>query len=341
METILSANLRQVAVEVADASAVGAARRLAAEAARRAGLTEARAGDVALLATEAATNILKHAGKGEILVRPLGAGASGGVEILAIDSGPGMADPARSMVDGNTTAGSYGIGLGAMRRVANIFDIHTEPGKGTVIAMAVYGDGGTGPAGAVHVGAICVPMPGESACGDAWALAIGPTEAHILVADGLGHGPLAAAASETACDVLAANPGVPPAAAIQDMHLALRATRGAAIGIARIDTIAEEVTFAGVGNIMASIYDGAARRQMVSHNGIVGSNMHKVQEFTHPWNAGSLMLLCSDGIGTRWDLNQYAGLALCQPSVIAGVLYRDFARGRDDATVLVVREHQA
>jgi serine/threonine protein phosphatase PrpC len=181
-------------------------------------------------------------------------------------------------------------------------------------------------------------MRGETVCGDAWAIATDPTLLTILVADGLGHGPLAAQASELAANIVAKAPDTPPGAALQDIHLALRPTRGAAVAVARLDLLKESVQFAGIGNIMASVYDGGTRRQMVSHNGIVGHNIHKIQEFPYDWSQHSLLILCSDGIGTRWDLQQYPGLAQCHPSVIAGVLYRDFVRRRDDATVLVIRE---
>jgi hypothetical protein len=97
--------------------------------------------------------------------------------------------------------------------------------------------------------------------------------------------------------------------------------------------------FAGVGNIAASILDGNDRRQMVSHNGIVGSNLRKVQEFVSPWSSGAMLIMHSDGLGSRWDLEHYPGLAMRHPSLIAAVLYRDFARKRDDVTVLVVREN--
>ena len=110
--------------------------------------------------------------------------------------------------------------------------------------------------------------------------------------------------------------------------------------LAQLDLLQNRLDFAGVGNIMASITTGEARRQMVSHNGIVGSNVRRIQEFRHDWSPASLLLLCSDGLGTRWDLAQYPGLDRHHPSVIAGVLYRDFVRGRDDATVLVIRERQ-
>ena len=340
METFLSAAQRQVAIQVSDASGVGAARRLVADFSRRANLDETAAGSAALVVTEAASNIVKHAGKGEILVRPVYSGTTAGIEILAIDTGPGIANLAHSIEDGATTAGSYGIGLGAMRRTADAFDIYTARDQGTVIAMTIYGRSGTRGNCAVQLGAVCLPMPGETICGDAWALAAGPTQATLLVADGLGHGPLAAEASEMAAGIVVANPALPPGPAMQDIHLAVRATRGAAVAVAQLDLLANRVDFAGIGNIMASIYDKETRRQMVSHNGIVGSNMHRVQEFSQDWLPDSVLLLCSDGLGTRWDLNQYPGLVRHHPSVVAGILYRDFVRGRDDVSVLVIRERQ-
>jgi hypothetical protein len=209
-----------------------------------------------------------------------------------------------------------------------------------VIAMRVFGRGGAGAPRALELGVVCLPIPGESICGDAWAIAAEPTRFSALLADGLGHGPHAADASEAAARILAADPQGMPGALLEDMHRALRGTRGAAAALARVDLLRDEIRFAGVGNIMASVYEGAVRRQMVSHNGIVGSNVHKFQEFTQPWHPGSLLVLCSDGLNTRWDLNRYPGLIDCHPSVIAGVLYRDFARRRDDVTVLVLREHR-
>ena len=47
----------------------------------------------------------------------------------------------------------------------------------------------------------------------------------------------------------------------------------------------------------------------------------------------------SDGISARWSLDDYPGLVRRHPGVVAGLLYRDFQRESDDATVIVVR-HQ-
>ncbi|QBE62867.1 ATP-binding SpoIIE family protein phosphatase [Pseudoduganella lutea] len=348
METILAAEHRQSCHTLADGSQVAAIRRIAVDLCQRLDFDETAAGEVAIVVTEAATNILKHAGHGEILLRPLFGRGVHGLEILALDNGPGIANVPASLADGRSTAGSYGVGLGAMRRLATDFDIYSAPGRGTVVMMAMWPRQLTElspaeaarTAPALHWGAVCLPMHGEDLSGDSWALAHDATSATVMVADGLGHGPLAAMASELAATTVAQEPELPAGTLMEDMHAALRPTRGAAAAVARIDMLDETITFAGVGNIAAHLFSGDDRRQLVSHNGIVGSNVRKVQEFGAPWNPTAMLVLHSDGLGSRWRLEDYPGLAACHPAIVAGVLYRDFSRGRDDVTVLVVRDHQ-
>ena len=159
----------------------------------------------------------------------------------------------------------------------------------------------------------------------------------LMVADGLGHGPGAALASQAAVAVLQAQETLEPAAMIEAMHAALQTTRGAAAVAARLDFQQDRIQMAGVGNISACVIQGETRRQLISHNGIVGHNLRKVQEFGAEWTPGALAICCSDGIGTQWDLRAYPGLQNCHPALIAAVLYRDFMRLRDDATVLVIQ----
>lgn len=340
METILGARHPQLSLQVRESSEIAAARRAGNDLARQHGFDDTDCGRVALVIMEAATNIVKHAGHGEILLRPVVAGDVPGVEIIAIDSGPGITNLAASMQDGTSTAGSYGVGLGAMRRVADEFDIHSLAGKGSAIWMMIWAGKPAGLASAWRIGTVCLPLPGEEICGDAWAVCGGAGCVTIVVADGLGHGPSAAKASEAACAVLSGCSDLPPAALMHDAHHALRSTRGAAVAVARIDCSLEQTTFAGVGNIAACVVDHHQRRQLVSHNGIVGSNMRKAQEMTATWSDDSTIVLHSDGLGTRWHLDQYPGLAACHPALIAAVLYRDFSRRRDDVTVLVIQENK-
>ncbi len=340
METILAAQFRQTSYPVADSSQIAPVRRAAVDLATGLGFDETAAGEVALVVTEAATNLLKHAGHGEIVVRPLQQGAVHGIEILALDKGPGIRNLAASMADGTSTAGSYGAGLGAMRRLSSVFDIYSAPDRGTAIMMTLWPRDTAHAAQAIEWGVVCLPMHGEHVAGDSWSLAHGATSATVLVADGLGHGPLAAQASEPAAAVVADAPELSAAELLHDAHAALRATRGAAVAVARIDMLHDTLKFAGVGNISAHLFLAGERRQLVSHNGIVGSNMRKVQEFDVPWGDHALLVLHSDGLTARWHIEDYPGLASCHPAVIAAVLYRDFSRGRDDNTVLVLRDRR-
>ncbi|HYE38971.1 MAG TPA: ATP-binding SpoIIE family protein phosphatase [Ramlibacter sp.] len=337
METVLSADSRQLAFALAEATQVASTRRAALELAAGAGFSDTTAGQLALLVTEAATNILKHASHGEILLRPTWRGGAAGVEVLALDHGPGMRDLPGSMEDGTSSAGSYGVGLGAIRRLASEFDVYSAPGKGTVLYMVLWA-GATPPHGGVEVGLVCQPVAGETECGDCWSTSCAPTQATLLVADGLGHGPLAAQASQAAATVVAREPGLPPAALLDDAHAMLRSTRGAAVSVAQVDMHTDELRYAGVGNVAAHLFNGGERKQLVSHNGIVGSNIRKLQEFVLPWNAGAMLIMHSDGLASRWDLEQYPGLIGCHPALIAAVLYRDYTRGRDDVAVLVARD---
>jgi anti-sigma regulatory factor (Ser/Thr protein kinase) len=339
METVLTQSAIHLTFHVGELSEIAAARRAAAEMARKLSFTELRAGRLAIVVTEAATNIVKHAHEGEILMRPVDIAGHCGVEVLAIDSGPGMGNVDLLMADGTSTAGTYGVGLGAIRRQADSFDIYSAPGKGTVVMMTVWASDGPVPQTGWEVGGVCLPIAGEEECGDNWGVSFRQSGISVVVADGLGHGPEAAVASTAAVGVSLDFDKGPPGARLEDAHAALRSTRGAALAVADIDAYEGKLVFAGVGNIAASIVGTGARRHLLSHNGIVGSNLRKVQEFQQPWDSSSLLILASDGINTRWDLDPYPGLVFSHASVIAAILYRDFSRGRDDSSVVVVREH--
>jgi anti-sigma regulatory factor (Ser/Thr protein kinase) len=339
MEEVMLVKNRQMSIRVDDASQVSAARRAVSDLAFRLGFDETHVGKAALITTEAATNLLKHAAGGEILVRelPVGEGdTAAGIEIVAIDSGPGIGSLPHSMVDGTSTSGTSGTGLGAMHRIAHYFEVHTHPGKGTVICMRLWGEEPTSRTPLrTEVGAVCIPLPGEVECGDAWECIDDDADKVVMVADGLGHGPEAALASGTAVSVPGRFPGSSCARLMDIAHGELRATRGAAIAVTRIT--GNTLTFAGVGNIAACVFQGCSRKQLVSHNGIVGNNLRKVQEFSVPLEGGDLLVMNSDGLASNWSLDAYPGILSSDPAIIAAVLYRDFWRRRDDVTVLVIR----
>ncbi len=334
---------RTLYLPVTESSEAGEARRRVQYLAASLGMDDTDAGRAALVVTELAGNLVKHAERGgHLLAQPAQWSGGKGVEILSLDAGPGMANVARCLRDGFSTAGSPGTGMGAVSRMADEFDVHSAMGVGTTLVARVWAGGRRdSPASGPALAGISLPKPGQEVCGDAWAASERDGRTVVLVADGLGHGPAAASASREAVRVFASAPGSDPVELLERVHAGLRSTRGAAAAVAVVDRAARSVRFAGVGNIAATVLAGGESRSMVSLGGIVGHEARRIQAFDYPFPAGALLVLHSDGLGSRWTLDRYPGLAARDPLVVAGVLFRDFARGSDDATVVAVRDTPA
>jgi anti-sigma regulatory factor (Ser/Thr protein kinase) len=327
-------------VPVDDAGAAGIARRVAVDCARRLGFSEQRAGEVAIVAAELAGNLHRHADGGVLSVRclrspgPTGT-AIGGVELVAVDSGPGMADLPFSAVDGHSTAGTLGIGLGAVQRLSDRAVGYSQPGRGTVYAAQLWRTRDEAQP-AARVAGLARPITGEVVCGDRYAARVHDGALLVLVADGLGHGTLAATASAAATDAFLAGGLDAPAAILEHLHRVISHSRGAAVSVARIEGTA--VRFAGMGNVagVIALPDGD-RRTMVSMPGIVGHQRRSFREFSYELPAEGVVVLHSDGVSDRWSLRDYPGLPRHDPLLVAATLLRDAGVRRDDACVAVAR----
>jgi hypothetical protein len=228
-----------------------------------------------------------------------------------------------------------------VRRLSTQFDVWSAAGMGTVVLARLLAGGAAAQAPASVArrwGAINKPVKGEHQCGDTWrAVARGDGAVAAFVADGLGHGPAAAEAANATARAFDVDPFADLKRILETAHAIGRGTRGAAVAAAQLDPARGTLRYAGVGNISGTLVDGTARRGLSSHNGTIGAHLHKVHEFEYPWpQRGGVLVMHSDGLGTRWDPAAYPGLMQRHPAVVAGVLYRDFARGRDDVTVLVI-----
>jgi anti-sigma regulatory factor (Ser/Thr protein kinase) len=320
---------------VEEAATASAARRAAERLAASLGLSERRVSDLAIVVAEMAGNLVKHADEGVLLVRPVRTVEQPGVEIIAIDRGPGMADLGYSVGDGHSTAGTLGIGLGAIVRQAGWSDLYSVPGKGTVFAAQVWLSDPPPPAWAAG---ITRPLTGEPVCGDAFAVREADGRRQLLMCDGLGHGGLAAAAAHDAVRAFAEAPTVPPDALVEILHRKLNHTRGAALAVAELDEVAGLVRYAGLGNIAGTVLlPGGARRGMVSLPGIAGHQRRQIRQYDYPLEPGAIVLMHSDGVADRWTANDYPGLLGHSPAVIAATVLRDAGVRRDDAGVLVAR----
>ncbi|MFJ9718621.1 SpoIIE family protein phosphatase [Streptomyces sp. NPDC101213] len=333
-------------VPVHDSTRVRDARVAAEQAAALVGLDEERTAAAALVATELATNLLKHARGGQLLIDlvPPPAGRGGVVvQIAAVDHGPGMADVPAAFGDGFSTAGSLGAGLGTCRRVSDGFDLHSTPGRGTV-ALARLGAAARvdpdDPAPA-RAGGVNIPLARAEYSGDAWTWVRSGDLLTLMLADGLGHGPEAARASTAAVDELHRGAHLPPAEILHRLDIALRGTRGAAVAVAQLDVRSERLRFAGIGNVGARLREGDSWRHLLSRPGIVGVHRPtRLPETVASWAPDRLLVLHSDGLPSRWVPPADPRLATADPAVTAAVTVRDTSSSarpvRDDTAVAVL-----
>jgi len=336
-------------IRVEDASAVPACRQAVQALAERLGFPATRVGQLALAATEAASNLYKHAEQGSLLLCVNRDGPQPGIDLVTIDAGPGLRDVSAALRDGHSTAGTLGIGLGAIRRLADFSDLYSAPGHSTALAArfrAVLAGGTTPPYPPALGGAARPPKPpwgagllrpitGETECGDAYGAVEADGAVTAVLCDGLGHGPLAAAAAAEGVAAVLDDPAAEPAVLLDRVHRRMSGTRGGAVGVVRIG--GQLARFAGLGNVAASIVSGGQRKSMISIPGIAGQQARTIRQFEYEVPPGAAVILHSDGISNRWAAAALPGIEARDPLLIAAVLLALAGIHRDDAGVLVLK----
>ncbi|MGA7155351.1 MAG: ATP-binding protein [Acidobacteriaceae bacterium] len=324
--------LNQRSIPITDRSSIGEARRVAVQAAQALGFAEEHRSDIGIVATEAATNILLHAQTGELLVCPFLETEAGWLDLFALDTGRGIDDISRAMEDGFSSAGTAGHGLGAIERLSDLTSLYSLAEKGTA-HWSRFLLGVPGPSSSV--GVVSIPVRGETKCGDAFFMEIGASRSLYMVVDGLGHGAGATEAAEEAVATVKRSSQESLTEILLRSHNALKKTRGAAMSIAAIDHERQVMKFAGIGNVGALLITGSGSRSLVSQNGTLGVVLPRTtQEYTYPIERNTSLLMFSDGLSTKTSTAGYPGILNRHAALVAGILYRDFGRRRDDATVL-------
>jgi len=285
---------------------------------------------------------------GALALRVTARGGQADIELLALDSGPGIAELAVALRDGSSTAGTLGVGLGAIRRLADGFAIHSLPGRGTGLYASFTGpsvpEAPSVPA-PVEIAGLTRPISGETQCGDTWAArglrtepgADGAASLLVMMCDGLGHGPLAARAGDEARIAFRETRATDPAGVLTDIHTRLRGTRGAAVAVARVDLAARRVTLSGAGNIAALVMGDTSRQTLLSTPGIVGHNVGRPHTYEAALPPGAALVMHSDGLRSRWQPGDFPGLLAVTPALIAGQLLWQAGTHRDDAAIVVVK----
>lgn len=319
-------------LRVEDVSAVAACRKAVQIMAERLQFPAARIGQLALAVTEAASNLHKHAEQGSLLLCVNRDGPQPGIDLVTIDAGPGVRDVTAALRDGHSTAGTLGIGLGAIQRLADFADLYSRPGHGTSLVARFCA---SPPVSQPRWAGLIRPITGETECGDAYGVVLTDSAVTAVLCDGLGHGPLAAAAAAAGVAAVLDDPAGEPAALLERAHRRMSGTRGGAVGVVQVG--GQLARFAGLGNVAASVVSDGRRKSMISIPGIAGHQARTIRQFEYEAPPGSAVILHSDGVSSRWEAAALPALEARDPLLIAAVLLAEAGVHRDDAGVLVLK----
>lgn len=330
---------RHVSYSLEDRSYLSVLKRDVHRLALQTGLGEKRIGEIDIVVAELGSNILKHGGGGEVLVmlteQPVPA-----IEIIGIDNGLGISDLGRMMQDGISTTKTLGQGLGAMKRLSDFLQVYSVKSWGTIILSRFYLKPAPvlSPKPVAEIRTILVPKPGEKVCGDGFYIGIDRTGIRVLLGDGLGHGQEAYKAIQEAISsfrfcMLKELPEV-----IRQIHQDAKKTRGLVGTLATFNFKEKKWRLCGVGNIHTRTWNAMQAKTYLPYNGIIGHNLPRtINEQVGDEGTDQLLLLCSDGIRTRWDMSKYPGIFRYDMSILASAIYKDHARKTDDMSVVIVK----
>ena len=304
-----------------------------------AGMSPSRINELDLIVAEMTSNLFKYSDDGELLLGVFQNGGSPYIELISIDNGPGMINPAKMMQDGMSTSNTLGHGLGSMKRLSDTFELYSQIGWGTIVLSRVYND----PEKAkvkndLIMRPIVVFKPGEKTSGDGFTYKKTDKYIKMMLADGLGHGPEANLAINEAANAFKVFPDYSPTQTLRFIHSAIKKTRGAVINIICYDFQRKVWTTAGVGNIAVRMSGPVNFKNHMSYNGIVGHNipntMNDQEYVAEEYNQA---MLCSDGIKTRIDMARYPMMYKYDASILAAAIYKDHARRNDDMSVVIAK----
>ena len=334
-------NLPAALTAVIHGSDVNEARQKAQAMALAIGFDETASAEVALAVSEIGTNLLRHTKGGTLTLIPLVDGRRVGIQVISQDHGPGLADVEQALTDGFSTAGRLGYGLSMVDRLMDRLDIVSEPGTsgGRRIAYTLWLRGDARPAipSPLAFGSASRAHPRMAENGDAFVIKCWDESALVAVIDGLGHGPFAHHAAQTARQYVEHHVDQPLDVIFRGVGRACRATRGVVMALARFDEDGTQLTFASIGNIEVRVFGSVELMNFVVRRGIVGVNAPNPAVTQHRWQPNQVLVLHSDGLTTRWRWEDFPDLRRVSASVMARRLLQALAKNDDDATVLVVK----
>lgn len=306
----------------------------------KANFNERKIGEIDIIVAEMVTNLVKHGGGGHLLVKLMEEHNTEGIEIISIDNGPGMSDVHKMITDGTSTQKTLGLGLGAIKRLSDVFQVFSQKNWGTVILSRKFKK--DLPVHAkppkAEIRSVVVAKPGEEICGDGFISVVTKDHVKLFLGDGLGHGPDAAHAVQEAGKAFKECPEIYPPEVLRYINTSVRKTRGLVGTVAIFDLKLKRWEVCGVGNISTRISGPSQTKSYMAYNGIIGLNMPRTinaQEIIH--EKGQYLTMCSDGIKSRWETTKFTGILRFDLSVLAASVLKDFSRQTDDASVSICK----
>ncbi|HEY1201553.1 MAG TPA: SpoIIE family protein phosphatase, partial [Niastella sp.] len=304
------------------------------------GFSAQKVGEIDIIVAELVSNLVKHGGGGRVVVKLQQEMDNTFLELISIDSGKGMADVNRMMIDGVSTKNTLGQGMGAMKRLSHLFQVYSMKDWGTVTLIRIWKNDPAlfSPASLTQIRSVIIPKPGETACGDGFFHKSTSDTISFFLGDGLGHGPEAELAVTQAGEAFMNCADKDPASIIRYVNSSVRKTRGLVGTVVCVDTKEKKWRICGIGNIQTRIADGIELKGYMAYNGIIGLNVPNTLK-THemPFENGQQLIMSSDGIKTRWDIFRYQTIMRYDLSILCATLLKDFSRNTDDAAVVACK----
>ena len=310
----------------------------------KAGFALTRIAELDIIVAEMTSNLHKYATGGELLMGYFDRPGEEYIELISIDNGPGISDLHKVMADGYSSGNTLGHGLGSIKRLSDEFDIYSVKNWGTIVLSRVYKASlaaKTRTKLRIEIRPIVVKKVGEETSGDGHYYKVTDNFVKLLVADGLGHGVEANIAVNEAVKSFKLCTEESAVDILRYMHRDIRKTRGMVATVVIYDLKAKVLKIAGVGNISSRLFGGINSKTVLAYNGIVGHNIpNTMNDQLMPFADYQQLILCSDGIKSRWESVKHNGINRCDSSILAAAIYKDFARHTDDMSVIIAKIKQ-
>lgn len=317
-----------------------AIRRISKEMSKKIGFDNHAQEEIVLVVSELASNIIKYADRGIITLTPVSLSEQNGLMIEAVDSGSGFNENI-ALKDGFSSSGTLGFGLGAVNRMMDEFDIHTNENNqtGTRIICKRWLRSKSSFTGRCpfDVGVVSRPKSGETVNGDSFVIKHGNGQSLVAVIDGVGHGLLAHQAAQAARYYIESHSELPFIDIFRGVDRACRSSRGVVMALASIDWDSMKLSFASVGNIEVKVLGAQEKFKFIVRRGIVGKNAPNPVITENDWRLDYALALHSDGLSTHWSWDDFSHHSDRTAQFIAEQIHRTLKKDNDDTTLIIVK----